>query len=204
MPGTLVKLETLSQPAQEPVAIDDFVFYLHADGNEKPLLEDILLSARQEIEEKTGKAFFTQTLQATYSFPYHAMGIYSPEEDDRMILELPRSPVQSVTSVAIEITQENFSVVAPENYLVSLSSPTDIALFATAFGGVTFPWWISTHVQPRARVVFVAGHTSVDEVSRGDTLLIKKLGAYHYLNREEAQLPPALSRAINARKIWTL
>jgi hypothetical protein len=204
MGGFLTRLEVLSPPSQEPIGIDDLVFYLHASPQEKPLLQTILQASRQELEEKMGKAFYTQTLRATFNFPQQAYGLYVPEEEYAVTVELPRSPVQSITSVSVENTANTFTVLDPLTYQTVMHNPVEIYLYATAFGGVTYPWWFETNLEPRIQVEFIAGYTQIESIPLPDKLLVYKLSSFHYINREIEAMPENLSTAVNARKIWTL
>lgn len=85
-------------PAQEPISLTEAKLHCHIDGNEEDsLLQMLIVMAREYVENETNRALITQT-HALYlkSFPVACllMDPYSASE-----IELPMSPLQSVTSV---------------------------------------------------------------------------------------------------------
>lgn len=102
-----------------------------------------IVSARQETEEHTGRALITQT----WRLPLAAW----PALD---YIELPRSPLISVTSVTYYDTDDTSAVLAAANYtVVTDSEPGRITL---DFGES----WPATTLRPAdaIQIVFVAGY----------------------------------------------
>lgn len=76
-------------PAIEPVSIEDLMDYIRIDDHDEEIFLDRLLkSAREKMEAITSRAFITQTW--TY---------FLTEWPGEAFMELPRPPLQSVTSI---------------------------------------------------------------------------------------------------------
>ena len=81
-------LRVVTGPTAEPVSLAEARAHCRVDtANEDAVLVGLILAARQYAEEITGRAFLTQTLELTLDcFPAWK-------------IELPRSPVASITSI---------------------------------------------------------------------------------------------------------
>ena len=105
-------LKVTTQPAIEPVTLGTAKSHLRVDIHEdNALIEGYIATAREWCELYMGRAFVTQTLE-----------IYLDSWPANGEIELPRAPLQSVTSVIY--TDENGIEVtwADSNYLVSTAS----------------------------------------------------------------------------------
>lgn len=204
MAGILTQLQVISSPAQEPVGLADMKTYLHATDFEDGLIETLVTAARQEVEEKTSRAFFTQTLLATFFFALQENSLDITDYTDQMLLELPRSPVQVVTSVSVENTQNVFTVIDSTSYGLLYQIPTQIYMYAAAFGGITYPWWINTNLRPRIQVLYTAGYTDINLIPATQKMMIYKTCADLYLERETEIPAKSTVNSIGSHKIWTL
>lgn len=97
------------EPTIEPVTLEEMKTQLRIDGTEDDdFLNDAITEARQEIEDLTGLAFITQSWQLTIDrwptgrepwwdgvVQAHINTLSGPHRS----LELPRYPLQSITSV---------------------------------------------------------------------------------------------------------
>jgi uncharacterized phiE125 gp8 family phage protein len=87
-----VSLVTITPPASEPVTLAEAMLHLRVDPPasgphpEAALIETLIAAARAHVETETNRVLITQTLEARW-------------DAWRDVLDLPRSPVQSVTSV---------------------------------------------------------------------------------------------------------
>jgi len=88
--------------------------YLRTDLSEDLEAINLLIQRASEmIERRSGRAMLTATFRATYSFwPKLATG--SPSR----VIELPRSPLVSVTSVQYYDTDDVLQTIATTNYIV--------------------------------------------------------------------------------------
>lgn len=77
-------------PATEPVTLSEIKSHLRVDNTlDDTMLESMISEARQAIEKRTNRAFFTQTRKLYFE--------YFNLHDDKILL--PGTPVSSITSV---------------------------------------------------------------------------------------------------------
>lgn len=139
---------------------------------EDPELVRWIRSAREHIEKITGRALITQTLDLMLPcFPACA------------VLELPRAPLQSVTSVKYISSDGTETTWDAGNYVVSTGSDYDPGRLALAYG-VSWPSFTPYPLDP-VRIRYVAGYgasgASVPTNLRDAMLL---LVGHWYANRE--------------------
>lgn len=80
-------MRRIVNPEVEPLTVEEVKEHLRIDGNEEDaLLNGMITAARQLAEEETGRAFITQTWEATFW-----------EQSNR--IRLPRPEIQTVESV---------------------------------------------------------------------------------------------------------
>ncbi|NKB51653.1 MAG: hypothetical protein GKR97_05420 [Rhizobiaceae bacterium] len=94
-------LALITQPAQEPLALNDIKLYLRIDhDDEDALLAETLKAARQHVEAISGRKLITQVWrQYETKFP----------QDNQLALKL--APVQNVDSVSVFDCDGNVQVV---------------------------------------------------------------------------------------------
>lgn len=118
----------VTAPATEPVALSDAKTFLRVDGTaDDSLITSLLVTARRACEEYCKRAFITQTWKLTLD--------RFPCEDDferdqywnllprgeQYAIQLPRQPVQSITSIKTADTANTQTTVAPETYALDQS-----------------------------------------------------------------------------------
>ncbi len=87
-------IKVITAPASEPVTLAEAKLHLKVDGtDEDSLIQTYIQTAREHIEDTCHRALVTQTLEYVIS--------RWPEND---LLELPRPPLQSVTSIKYKDT----------------------------------------------------------------------------------------------------
>jgi len=139
-------LKTYAAPTVEPLTVDQVMEHLRLDEYET-MLPLLIASARASAEAATSLALMTQTLDL-YLDAFPAAEII-----------LPRSPLQSVTSITYTDTDGATQTLAASEYLVdTASAPPRIV---PAYGKS----WPSTRQQINAvKVRFVCGHTDAASV----------------------------------------
>lgn len=139
-------LKTYAAPTVEPLTVDQVMEHLRLDEYET-MLPLLIASARASAEAATSLALMTQTLDL-YLDAFPAAEIV-----------LPRSPLQSVTSITYTDTDGATQTLAASEYLVdTASAPPRIV---PAYGKS----WPSTRQQINAvKVRFVCGHTDAASV----------------------------------------
>lgn len=156
----------ITPPASEPITLDEAKAFLRVDGDDDDsVITDAIASARETIENLTGRQLITATLEgAMDSFAgdwidrsqrlIDHRGAGHSRHDD-LSIRLPRSPVQSVTSVQYIDGAGALQTLDPSLYIVDVRSitPRITPLFGTC--------WPPIRPQPNAVVVrFVAGWTT--------------------------------------------
>lgn len=139
-------LKTYAAPTVEPLTVDQVMEHLRLDEYET-MLPLLIASARASAEAATSLALMTQTLDL-YLDAFPAAEIV-----------LPRSPLQSVTSITYTDTDGATQTLAASEYQVdTASAPPRIV---PAYGKS----WPSTRQQLNAvKVRFVCGHTDAASV----------------------------------------
>lgn len=139
-------LKTYAAPTVEPLTVDQVMEHLRLDEYET-MLPLLIASARVSAEAATSLALMTQTLDL-YLDAFPAAEII-----------LPRSPLQSVTSITYTDTDGATQTLAASEYQVdTASAPPRIV---PAYGKS----WPSTRQQINAvKVRFVCGHTDAASV----------------------------------------
>lgn len=135
-------LKLVTAPSVEPVTLAEAKAHVRAtDTAEDALISALIVAARSFAEDFTGRAFVTQTWDwALDEFPLY-------------LAELPKAPLQSVTSVSYIDTNGATQTLGASLYKVD--ALTDPGRMAPAYGEV----WPSTRSEPNAVTVrFVAGY----------------------------------------------
>lgn len=173
-------LKLVTGPAVEPVTLAEMKLYLRVDlTTDDALISTLITAARQALEEYTRRAFLAQT----WAYSLDAT-------PDRIWLELPRPPLQSVTSVTYYQNDDVSRTFAATNYIVDTrSEPGRIVL---KIGSV----WPSALRPADAFVVqYVAGYGDEgQDVPKPLLAAIKQCVAEWYANRESAEQIPETAR----------
>ncbi len=114
-------LQVTSQPAGEPVTVEQVKLHCRIDSNaDDELLAGYLTAARIMAEGYLSRALLTQTLLWTVR---PALGWHAGRGWLRGVLELPRAPVRSVVSVTALDTWGNATVIAVASLPVAAPGP---------------------------------------------------------------------------------
>jgi uncharacterized phiE125 gp8 family phage protein len=116
----------VTAPATEPVSVSEAKLFLRVDGNDDDtLITSLIATARRACEECTKRAFITQTWKLVLDrFPVDEdadelefmLGLDCPQA-----IQLPRQPIQSITSIKTTDTTNSQTTVAPATYSVDQS-----------------------------------------------------------------------------------
>lgn len=157
-----MNLTLSSAPALEPISLTEAKAHLRVDGTDHDTLIGALIkSARQYIEEITGRALITQTWDG-----------YLDQFPCQSAIELPCAPLQSVTGVYYTPDGGAEATLAAGNYLVDTHSEPGRIVLTTAGA------WPGDSLQPvnGVRVRFMAGYgnagSNVPEPLRQAMLLL--------------------------------
>lgn len=172
----------VTPPASEPVTTAEAKLWLRVEHSaDDDLIAELVTAARQKVEQQTGLAMITQTWRM------------SLDEFPCWEIELPRSPLQSVSSVTYVDHDGVTQTVSASDYAVDASiRPGTVE---PAYGEA----WPSARCQPNSvQVTFVAGYGSASAVPAPIKAAIKLTVASLYENRGEASadLPPAAAALV--------
>lgn len=123
----MMRLELVTPPAAEPILRADAKLFLRVDSDimvDDGLIDSLITTARMQAEEITGRALITQTWRLT-GLP------------DGQVINLPRSPVASISSV----TDDR-----------GILTATDYAAFTGDFARIAADW------QGEATITYVCGY----------------------------------------------
>ena len=175
---------TITTPAAaEPVTLAELKLHMRiVDDAEHSLISALNTAARQYVEDYTQRAIAVQTYLLTLDgFPIESHPSWYPPVEPYprpwdVAIELPRSPVSSVTSVVYDDPAGTATTLADDQYRLDLGGA--VPLIVPAYG----KRWPATRPQiGSVRITFVAGYTTVPE---GLKCAIKLLVAHWYMYRE--------------------
>ena len=191
--GTVPLRLTLSTaPSTEPISTTEAKSHLRVDvSDDDTLIGTIVTSARRACEAHTNRALITQTWTMFMDFfPFGGAdatlweGVREAPETilggQARYIEIPKSPLASITSIKTYDDDNAASTFASSNYFVDVATePGRVALRSGQ------SWPTPTRVINGVEVIFVAGYGTSgskvpDDLLRGMYLLIGHL----YENRE--------------------
>lgn len=163
-----MRLTLVTAPATEPITLAEAKLHLRVDGTAEDDAITLAISlARQEAENRLGRALITQTWR-----------MYLDQFPPTM-LEFPKPPLQSVSSVTYIDPDGAEQTVVASDYVVDVSGEK---------GRLYLDWdasWPSIRAEPNAvRVEFVAGYGAASAVpATFRAWMLMRIGD-HYAHRE--------------------
>jgi len=171
-PGRAVRREkdrpmiiVTTPPAGEPVTLAEVKALARVDHSEDDaLLESRIKVARESVERRCGIAMLTQTLKLVTD-GFGSAG-----------LQLPRPPLQSVTSIVYKDPRHEAVTLAPSEYLVRGAGGSAFVLPATS-------WPTTDGLFGAVEVTYVAGYGDApDDVPEPLREAVKQIVAHLYDN----------------------
>jgi uncharacterized phiE125 gp8 family phage protein len=136
-------LKIITAPTVEPVNLAETKIHLRVDSStEDNYINSLIKSAREAVENLTGRALITQTLEYLISnWPNHE-------------IKLPRAPLQSVTSIKYTDSAGNEYILDVSKYVVN--PDTEPGLIVPAIGYS----WPSISLKPTGAITinYIAGY----------------------------------------------
>lgn len=189
-------LKRTSDPASEPVSLGEAKNHLRVDiSDDDDLITALITAAREYVEEASRRALITQTWRLSL-----------PQFPAAVEIELPRPPLQSVTSVTYTDSDGSSSTFASSKYSVDTDSePGRVRLVY----GEDWPSDTLAETNP-VQITYVAGYGdgSSDVPQRWRQAILLTVGHW-YENREAVatgggipkELPLAVERLINMDRV---
>lgn len=203
----------ITGPASEPVTADELRAHLRDVADADSVLEELITSAREYVEDATGLAMISQDRQITLDgWPLgtggDGLGWWDGVRDGALIgtapryLEIPRAPLISITSVTTYDTADVGTVWGSTNYLVDTGTrPGRLALNSGAV------WPVPTRPVAGIVILYKAGHANAAAVPSKFKTAIKQIAGHWYENRElmdydgASKLPMQAERIIRKSRI---
>lgn len=191
-----LKITVVTPPAVEPATLDELKSHLRIDHvDEDVWLRNALEEARERVEGYLGRALITQTLERALDW-----------QPQGTVIELPRPPLQSVTSVTFYDEDDAATVVDSGEYVVDTrSTPGRVTLKAAS----TWPALTERRVSNCVIVRYVAGYgDEAAAVPRRVRQAVLMYAADRYENREATaatgallELPYSVERSLSGLRV---
>ena len=197
-------IKVTTEPTAEPLSLQEVKEYLRVDdATDERVVQPLIIAARQFAEEHMNRALMQQTftlmLDAVIDQDqplYEGMRTAPDLNYYKNYIVLPKSPVQSVTSVKTVDDRDTATTMASTKYYVDTQrEPARIVLRT----GETFP--TALRVANAIEVIYVAGYTSAFTIPEPIRLGMLQHIAYMYEHRGdmyEAQGAPTLMKSLYA------
>jgi uncharacterized phiE125 gp8 family phage protein len=170
----------VTPPASEPVSVDEAMAWCRVDpydDNARQLVAALITSARQIVENDTGRCLLPTTFRLSRDrFPHPAHGKFPLLADWEV--RLPSAPLQSVTSITYVDELGVTQTLDPVNYVVDVDAQPGRIVKAT-----NYSWPCTLRHHPQAlQITYVAGYADVASVPQPLKDAIRCLVTYLYDN----------------------
>ncbi len=147
--------------------------------DESGLIDDLIADARETVENDTRQALITQTLRYT-------LDVFPGWE-----IELPKPPLQSISSISYIDQQGNTVTLASTDYVYDARSMP--ARVTPPYGKV---WPIPRYVENAVTIDYVAGYGASTDVPKRHKQLVKRWVTHLYEHRGDdgIDVPPDILR----------
>lgn len=197
----------VTAPTAEPVTAAELCLHLREDAANLPDALSYVKDARQDIENRSGLAFITQTWRlALDRWPTGGEAWWDGVRDGSVAdlygaatrsIALPKWPLASITSVKV------YDEASTET-TVTVANVFDVDLYSrpgrmTLKSGQTWP--VALRASNAIEIVYVAGYTSPANVPGPMKRAIRQLAAYNYSHRGDDCTPDEAYSASGAEAI---
>ena len=169
-----MQLKTITAVSTEPVTLSEVKAHLRVDSIlDDTLITSLITVAREYIENFTKRALATQTLELILdSFP------------NAEYIDLPLSPLQSVTSVKYKDSSGNETTLGSSGYIVNTDFLPGKIILAYGCSWPTF----TPYPTGAIRIKYVAGHETNNPVPISIKQAMLLLIGHLYENREATNI----------------
>lgn len=176
-------LTLVTAPTETPLSLTEAKGFLRILGNdsENDVITALQNAAVDFIQRVTGKQLLTATYRASYDgFPGGRNGEYRPPSWRFGTIRLPRSPLQSVSTITYVDTNGDQQTLAGTEYQVDATTePGRIAPARFKVWPIADPYTLAS-----VKVTFVAGYTSASVLPDAFKQATRLLLGHLYENRE--------------------
>ncbi len=196
-------LTLVTAPASEPVSLAEAKAHLRIESaDDDSLISALIAAARQAAEAHMRRALITQTWRLTLDrFPAAPQAWWDGVRQgadmpgDGSVIELPRPPLVSVTSVTAYDDADNATVAGAASYFVDTDGKPGRVVLRS---GQTWP--TALRVAGGVEVLFVAGYGAAGAVPQAIRQGILMLIGHLFENREAEAGAAALPAGVAA--LW--
>lgn len=171
-------LKVTTPPATEPITLAEAKIHLRVGPDiidEDLLITNLIVQAREYVEEATNRALITQTLEYTLDdFPLDSQSIW-----------LPKFPVTAVNSIKYLDEDAVEQTLDPSLFIVDTSSDYDFARIALIDDEV---WPTVDDRIATVTIEFVAGEATEADVKRSIIGAMMLIIADSYENRQDSSM----------------
>lgn len=162
-------LVVATAPVDEPISLGEVKQYQRIDGtDDDAYIEGLITAARNQVETETGRSLITTTWTWTLD--------RFPSGD---VLEVPRSPLRSVSSITYVDTNGTTQTLATTVY--DVDTQRDPGRIFLKYQQV---WPVVRSIQNSIVVTFSAGYGTANDIPRNLKLGMMILVSHWYENRE--------------------
>ena len=191
-----------TEPTAEPLSLQEVKEYLRVeDSTDERIVQPLIIAARQFAENYMKRSLMQQTITLTIDaltdqeeYLHEGMRTAPDLNYYKNYITLPRSPVQSVTSVKTFDDNDTATTFAATKYYVDTTrEPARIVLRT----GETFP--TALRVANAIEVIYVVGYASAFAIPEPIRIGMLQHIAYMYEHRGdmyEAQSAPSLMKSL--------
>ena len=173
------RVKVITHPSVEPVSLDEAKLWLKIDTSpatehdDDDLIESVIIpAARELVEDIIDQCLQTQTLELSLDeFPSSG------------VIELPKGPLQSVSSIKYFDSDGIAYTLDTSNYIVDTSSNPGRVILAY---GTSWPSFVAYPSNP-IKIRYIAGHednSPYDPVDRKIKIAMRLLITHWYDNRD--------------------
>lgn len=167
-----MRLELVTPATTAPVTLAEAKLFARVDDStEDALMTEIVSAATKHVEEFTGRQLVTATWK-----------LYLDDFPDADVIQLPKSPLQSVTSVKY-LDENNVEQTLSSSYyqVLTKDDPGAIELLPS------YSWPSTYGIGGQVRIQYVAGYGAATYVPEGLKLAVKMIAAHWFgLGRDVA------------------
>lgn len=201
-----LSLKRTVEPACEPVALDEFKLWAKITTTSDDAVCRMMISAaRESAEAYLRRALITQTWQLNMDLVgdgldqilgdgVHELPITELYGGLPKVVNLPRAPIQSITSVTTYDLDNNSSVFPAANYRLDAEG----ARFLVNFG---YTWPSNLRARDALQIIYVAGYGTTKDIPRSIRAGIMMHAQRMYDERIVCELPDNCARLYRQYRI---